>query len=452
MTIEGSIIRGLTACALAMTLAACTDDNATTDGGADGQQLPIVLSATLDGYADRQAAATRSGQTAIIDYSVLARNDYGFGVFAYGTDTDWLNRRVTYQGSESNPVEELDPLHMHPGNWVYEGTTEYWADKTVSFLAYAPFVGTSGNSYSAPAETGITSVSGSSMSDTQVGYAIGDKPSEGVDLLWAINDQTKLPWLNCTKATTPQSGTVLLSFHHALAAIGMRVQANDDDHILADGTGEGFRITIRELTLSGPFLKSGTLNLNSSTAVSAGWGNQSTARWVSTTAFDPATKTLSVPNGEVAPTLRHPDSDVAGNIGDDVTTATTVMSTADGVGTTQQLLIAGKTLSNSPAPDTSTEQCLLVIPDKAEHTFTVNLTWCVCSRFGTTYAKVFEKTFTQDFTLALLPETKYYLDFNFTLNDVSVKVTAHDWTTELQNATIITEQGTSANESLARQR
>ena len=411
----------------------------TADGPADvpAPSVAITFSPALATYE----ATTRSGAPATIDYSVLARGGYGFGVFAYG-GLSWTNKPVTYTGSETTPpVPPLDPVHMHPGNWTYSGTTEYWPDKTVSFLAYAPFV-------AAPESNtpGITSLTGTGVDATTVDYTIGEKPSECVDLLWAVNETTKLPWLNTTIEKNP-GGNVLLTFHHALAAIGFRAKVSEaSQHLLATGDGtatgdrDGYRIVIESVSIEGTFNTSGTLNLNS-TAESSESSEPSepkpSARW--TAATPTANKSLTVGHDELLTTLAWPTTD------DDADDASTVMSNAGaGLTTTLQPLIA-------PNVTTGAEQCLMVVPDKAERTYTVSITWHVCSRHSGTPAHEFTKTFTQkNVAITLLPETKYYLDFTFTLRDVSVSVTAENWNTHQQDATIRTEQGTSASESLAR--
>lgn len=404
----------------------------TADGPADtpSSSVPLTFSPALATYE----ATTRSGAPATIDYSVLAR--YGFGVYAYG-GLSWANKPVTYTGSETAPVQPLDPVHMHPGNWTYS-TTEYWPDKPVSFLAYAPYV-------AAPESDspGITAVSGTGVDDTTVGYTIGEKPSECVDLLWAVNETTKLPWLNTTIEKNP-GGNVLLTFHHALAAIGFRAKVSEaSQHLLASGTGDGYRIVIESISIKGTFNTSGTLNLNStaenseSSESSESSEPKPSARWTSVTATDD--KPLTVGHGELLTTLAWPAT------GDAAADAATVMSNAGaGLTTTLQPLIA-------PNTTTRTEQCLMVIPDKAERTYTVSITWHVCSRHSGTVTHEFRKTFPADnVAITLLPETKYYLDFTFTLRDVTVSVTAENWNTHQQDATIRTEQGTSASESLAR--
>lgn len=419
-----SCISSLFCLAAALLTGNCTADN---EGTAESPQgTAITLSATVEGQN------TRAGSTGVIDYSTLARTDYGFGVFSTSSSegfTSWLdNTKVSYNGSERPTVANPEDLYLYPRNWTYEDT-KYWKEDTkISFYAYAPYV-------AAGSGTGITDVSRNTAGDPTVTYTIATTPDAGVDLLWGINGDTGLPWTDATLKQT--GGPILFTFRHALAAIGFHVQAIiDQDNNTADltdelevanllGDGGRYKITVKKLTISGNFYPTGVLNLKNTTPNEPLWEDLGSA----------TNTTLKVNNDLINAAFRHPEG----------STTETIMTTNSLTGITQsaqQLLIANHTT-------TGKEQCFFVIPN-TERDYTVTLNWCISGKAADgTYVAEDRTSTINVYDLALQAGFKYYLNFVVGLRTLRLDVTATDWTNTPVPANVTIEHGTSANSSLA---
>ena len=425
---------------LLTTLAACTTDDEPTAAGR-------VI--TID--ADVVASDTRAGQTACIDYSVLATE--GFGVFAssatVGYSNDWLqNNHVTYTPT---PVEDdLGIVHVHPGNWTYTASQKNWPSTgTISFFGYAPYVAAGAD------EPGITAINGATADDPTVAYQVATSVSQCVDLLWGVKGTTGLPWLNVTSTDAP----VVLTFRHALAAVGFRAQVMvDQDNNLADlndatktgkpGTNE-CKVTIKSITLTatggGSFYKTGTLHLNND----ADKDGVADAEEVNTPYWDGQTGTLNdftLSGTDIAATLLAPTPYPSGEIN-------ALMTNDDVPGITEtansQLVISRKT---SPAK----EQCWMFIP-KAAQNYQVKVEYYVTYKTSDTPTyNTFDYTGANAKTIdisswELKPDTKYYLNLVFGLKTLGLTVTATDWDNTPLPVSVIIERGTSASQSLSRQ-
>ncbi len=394
---------------MVLLMAACSGEDVSTDG----QDVAITLGAAVE------KTVTRAGGTGSIDYSTLSHASYGFGVFtkiAASTDgwTDWTNKQVTYSGPEPEANAELTV--EYPGSWTYDsGTMKYWVrdanKQALSFYAYAPYVAAGSGT------AGITAV-GSSTSDPTVTYTVAAEPQNAVDLLWGVNSSTGLPWTNVTQDGTT-GGLVLMTFRHALAAIGIHAQvmidkANDTSD-LEDKSDEddNYVVTIDKIELVGNFHPSGTLHLNNTSANSPLWDKTAATE-----------TTLTVPNGQISEAMRH-----AGGTG--ITQAV------------QQPVIARRT-----SPDA--EQLFFVIPNTAQN-YTLKLYWHVRDGETTVVDKTSTPTAIAINSLELAAGTKYYLNLVIGLNTVKVNVTATDWTDTPVETTVLTEPGTTANQSLSRQ-
>ena len=111
--------------------AALLTSNCTADSNNDAWQqtdnTAIQLGATVKG--------TRAGAEGSIDYSTLARTDYGFGVYAYGpTASDYsttlspnlfANTKVSYTGNESTPVDNTTDLSANHENSTKTEARQY---------------------------------------------------------------------------------------------------------------------------------------------------------------------------------------------------------------------------------------------------------------------------------------------------------------------------------------
>lgn len=390
-------------------LTGCTADE-TISSNSVGSHTPITFDAKVN------TATVRGGITGNIDYSVLA--ECGFGVFAYG-GVNWNNKKVWYDST--TPADELGDVHEHTANWSY-GDEILWNDKEISFLAYAPYVPSSSSESST---TGITKVEGSNVDNTKITYTIATNPVEGIDLLWGVredankNKQQRMPWLNTTVADC--GGGVTFSFHHALTAIGFHVQAmidkdNDlgdyEDESNVDGIlGENYKITLKDITLTGDFYSKAELYLKNTTPGIPNWKNHSGL----------TQKELKVGEDHIDPALK-----------------------TDGIGITQdaeQLVIAKK-------EETEVEQCFFVIPNSEKRKYELTVNWCISYNKGKQEVVEKHQAVIPIDNWELRPEVKYYLNLVFGLKSVRLTVTATDWANNPIDITDIFEHGTSANESL----
>lgn len=403
-------------------LTGCTADE-TISSNSVGSHTPITFDAKVN------TASVRGSGTGSINYSVLTK--YGFGVYAYG-GVNWNNKKVWYDGK--TPADELGDVHEHTGNWRYweEGENPMiWGDQTISFLAYAPYV------ESVSDDTGITAITEDGVENTRLTYTIADNPVDGVDLLWGVRDETHQPWLN----TTVADANVCFSFHHALTAIGFHVQAMiDKDNDLGDYEDESnvdgildknYKITLKDITLTGDFYSKADLYLNNTESGVPNWKEHSGK-----------VETLTVGNDNINSTFRHPNVSEAKTAKDIITDQTIKGITQDA----EQLVIAKK-------EGTEVEQCFFVIPnsdipnsEKLKYKLTVN--WCISYKKGKEYIVEEHKAEIPIDDWKLRPEVKYYLNLVFGLKSVRLTVIATDWANNPIDITDIFEHGTSANESL----
>jgi len=430
-------------CLVAMVLTACSSDESVEN--THGGDQPIQLSAQIE------SATTRSGQTGSMDYSVLATT--GFGVYSPANDNwaAWENRKVEYNGPTS--PENPGSIFAYPGSWSYTGSTFtplYWKANAnggpIDFYAYAPYeVSPSGT-------TGITALDNIATDNPEVSYTIATEPQNAVDLLWGVNGMTGLPWTKTTYDATgdgkqPTGGPVLMTFHHALAAIGFRVQTMiDKTNDLDDPTdqsdvegvlGTDYKLTIKKIEIVGDFHPEGELNLHNTVARTANWSHKTTAE----------SMTLTVPNGQITAAMKHTAANETTTTSEEAETIITTDAITGVTQTPQQLVIAYNASGK--------EQLLMVIPSEAR-TYTLKVYWCLNRRLpnGTTYAAEDHNTTSIDISsIALEAGVKYYFDLVFNLKTVKIEVSAEDWETGVPvNVEVQIEHGTSASESLAPQR
>lgn len=449
--------------ALTVLLTGCTSDDVTTEQTAAKQGAPLSFD-----VAEVVEEQTRSGSAGNIDYSVLSKSGYGFGVIA-GAPLNWTTPKQVKYVDDAGTDENPGSAFFYPSKWRYwtsDNEIKYWNKdingQAVNFYAYAPYVESPSGS------TGITGISG-----TDVSYAINTTIGQGVDLLWGVNGSTGLPWKNTTYADagTKESpklatgGPVLFTFRHALAAIGFRTQVminqenittDFEDKSAIDGvlwnsdvTKRGnYKVTIKKIELIGDFHPSGTLSLDN--------GDKNTANWTSKTAATEQTLTVSAdPNGDynsddgqIMESMRHPHTNTTTTegVGGSDSDAKTIMTSATITGVSQDV-------QQQVAIDDANgkESCFFVIPSAARD-YTLKLYWCVSATLPneTTYiAEDHVNTITVS-NLELKAGTKYLLTFVIGLKLIGLTVEATDWNTENVNAQITIEHGTSASESLAK--
>ena len=394
-------------------LTACQHDDDALVGDASKRCL-----LTLDAQVEQ--TVTRAGQTGVMDNTTLATT--GFGVFVYdanGSTPSFMDapQQVTY----ANVVDaSLGDVHLHPRYWQYwkspaTGQQEWPKEATYNFFAYAPYVA------SPSGTTGITAVTGNASGPT-ISYTVATDPAQSVDLLWGVRGETGLPWLNQTRESN--GGLVLFNFRHALAAIGLHVQAMiDKDNDLIDFTDvsdpnyllgtDKLKLTLQSITITpktNSFYGGGTLDLNNTAT--------NTTKW---TPGERNISSLTLNSTQINSSL------ISGGAG--------VLKTAD-----TQIVIA---------QNGGKDQFFMLLPDAAQD-YDVTVEYTVTTATQTiVYSGVNagKATFT---ALPLIAGIRYWLNLVIGLKTVSVSVTAEDWQGETVNIEELTERGTSANSSLSR--
>lgn len=451
--------------ALTALLTGCTGDDVTTEQTAAKQGAPLSFD-----VAEVVEEQTRSGSAGNIDYSVLSKSGYGFGVIA-GAPLSWDNKQVKYvddDGTDENPGSAF----FYPSKWRYwtsDNEIKYWNKDingaAVNFYAYAPYV------ESPAAGTGITEIN---PMDKTISYHINPTIGQGVDLLWGVNGSTGLPWEKTTYSDAgtkqnpnlPTGGPVLFTFRHALAAIGFRTQVminqenittDFEDKSAIDGvlwnsdvTKRGnYKVTIKKIELIGDFHPDGTLSLDNGTKNEANWSKTAATEQTLTVSADPNGDDNNV-DGQIVASMRHPHAKTTttdGEGGSD-SDAKTIMTSATITGVSQDVQ---QQVAVNDGNDK--ESCFFVIPSVARN-YTLKLYWCVSAilpdnETETYIAEDHENTINIS-SLELKAGTKYLLTFVIGLKLIGLTVEATDWNTENVNAQITIEHGTSASESLAK--
>lgn len=439
--------------------AGCSKENPAAEqlGTQQGEPLSFDVAEVVE-------SQTRSGAAGSIDYSVLSKSGYGFGVVA--TQLGWTNQQVKYVPDEgtTNPGSTF----LYPSKWRYDGDVKYWIKDingvAVDFYAYAPYVTTA--SLTPTPSDGITAIDG-----TDVSYAINTTVGAGVDLLWGVNGKTGKPWKGTTYTATgegkqPTGGPVLFTFRHALAVIGFRVQSmigkdNDlsdlDDESAIAGvlrSGGNYKVTIKKIELSGYFHPSGVLSLDNSTEDTPNTPN--TPNW--TDKADATSQTLTVssdPDGngnnsdsEIAAAIRHPHA----NATTTAIEAATIMSDKTNNGVSQE---ANQQVVVNDG--NGHEKYFLVIPCEEtgsghNHDYTLTLHWCVSAVLPNgNYVSEDHVNSIDIKDLKFAPGTKYMFNFVINLKLIGLEVTATDWRETSETTSVIIEHGTSASESLVRE-
>ena len=423
-TYKGRGWRGCWLCcnlvAVLLALTACQHDDDATVGGDTtvGGDLQSPTSLVLDAQVEQ--TVTRTGQTGMMDNTTLATT--GFGVFIYGkngtSDLFATQQPVTYANGDTPNAGALDDLHLHPRKWNYDPQRDWAEGETYDFYAYAPYVASPSGS------TGITAVTGHPDGPV-ISYTVATDPAESVDLLWGVHGGTGFPWLSQTRESN--GGLVLFNFRHALAAIGLHVQAMiDKDNDLIDFTDmsdpnellgtAALKVTLQSITITpktSAFYDGGTLDLNNSTANTPLWANGS--RSIASLILN------DVANDDIPDINSELTSSGAG-----------VLKTAD-----DQIVITGG-------------HFFMLRPDEAQD-YEVSVEYTVTTaKQSLVYsgASAGKATFT---ALPLVAGIRYWLNLVIGLKTVSVSVTAEDWLGETVDIEELTERGTSANSSLSRQ-
>ena len=255
--------------AAALALAACAgvEDGATAVGGSVGAQA-----IGFDAYINR--GTTRGGTAGVLTLASLqtgAHSAGGFGVLAYYTGTHPYEATAlpTFMYNERVWWQEAVP----PASWTYT-PTKYWPNGEgeatgvtgrmphyVSFYAYAPYTAVAEATGCAAdgSTTGITAMTRPiDAGHPRVRYAIDTRPTHSVDLCWGE------PALNRTKpeGDATAAAPITFSFHHRLAALNVRIDADIDEQGGHTNTPDAYtRIWVRSVAFEG-FTDQGELDLH----------------------------------------------------------------------------------------------------------------------------------------------------------------------------------------------
>ena len=433
---------------LALGFAGCSsDDGLLADPAPTGEGEAIVL-----GVKEVVSPVTRADQQkGSMDFTKLTTT--GFGVYGYkGTyssessqptlfSSTTTNTEVSFISGGTAPTTTL----VHPGNWTYAATANDWKlwekngndEEKYTFFAYAPYMASNGT---APGITSIKASSDMSAGDPTIGYTVAIDPANSVDLLWGIRSDNGLPWKDIQRSQT--AGAVLFTFYHALCAIGYHAQVIvDKDNNLSDtedasgiaAIGTDCKVTIKSITLtptSVPFHQSATLNLNNTVAHTPSWSSQTgeisnlvlSGAQIDSKILDPAPGGNDATNAFLNDDINHPG----------------ITQTAN-----SQAVIA--------KDNSGKEQFYMLIPQAAQN-YTLEIKYFITYKTGeSTFFRSDELTGTATINdLKLKAGVKYYINLVFGLTTFKLNVQAKDWDGYPLDITVVTENGTSASNSLAK--
>ena len=199
----------------------------------------------------------RDAQTRASVFTTSELASQGFGVFAYYTGTatyaEWLaNTEVTSKAPNFMNNQKVaatgtgEPIVY---TWSYS-PIKYWPNNDgdkVTFLVYAPWVA------SPTLNDGGT-----------FDFVVQNEITAQTDLVWNTSSHINKP-----KAVVGAAGVVNFTFGHALARIGLLLEAAVDQVAVGGTLDANTTITVNSVTFSDSFYTGGTLDL---TATSATWG------------------------------------------------------------------------------------------------------------------------------------------------------------------------------------
>jgi hypothetical protein len=422
--------------ATALMFAACSNNEVDAPQVTETNTTPDAIA--FDTYT---ASSTRSGETGVMNTTTLQTT--GFGVFGYLSDNGtWYdssrkpnfmyNQKVEY----SSAAWTYAPLKYWPNettkdSQTSDGPATSTATDRLTFFAYAPYVSESGT-LSAP---GITALPANNTGDMPfISYAIAEKPSQSVDLLWGVAptgglnyksvnpeapiaiDQYK-PLEDLIKPAKDQK--IKFLFQHSLARLGVSVVAAVDQIAPGGSLDNQTKIAIESIVITdnSKVGVSGKLNLRNTawspvgTSIAAN-AKAGLANWSQTV------KGLSLTldkNNEL-----YSEFQCKFNSSDEVDFADT-WTNKDGVTTSEHNAIATKG---------DKDQYFMVIPSHEDTKFTVTITYYVITKdtkLDGDYA-VTKNVITKDVTITEFTNNKAY-NLKLILGLTSVKLDAEvaDW-------------------------
>lgn len=222
---------------VALSMSSCTQgDDPDRGNSLSGGDNSVMFGAYISNAIESRAS--------VADVKYLKEKSPGFGVFASQTGSAGFNPDVatgfTSDFMYNQKVAWKPAASGAPGvgTWFYE-PEKLWPESNVSFLAYAPYAATFG-------ETGITAIPGREISESpKLTFVVDGDVNKQVDLLYA----------DAKKTANLMTGEVQFRFKHALSRIGFKYAA-------LEALNKTTRIRVTGLTLkSSEFGVSGKLDL-----------------------------------------------------------------------------------------------------------------------------------------------------------------------------------------------
>ena len=222
---------------VALSMSSCTQgDDPDRGNSLSGGDNSVMFGAYISNAIESRAS--------VADVKYLKEKSPGFGVFASQTGSAGFNPDVatgfTSDFMYNQKVAWKPAASGAPGvgTWFYE-PEKLWPESNVSFLAYAPYAATFG-------ETGITAIPGREISESpKLTFVVDGDVNKQVDLLYA----------DAKKTANLTGGEVQFRFKHALSRIGFKYAA-------LEALNKTTRIRVTGLTLkSSEFGVSGKLDL-----------------------------------------------------------------------------------------------------------------------------------------------------------------------------------------------
>ncbi len=435
---------------LSLLFVACTDNEVyeTRDGSAT--DMPI----TFEPYVT-QPTKSRAVYRGSIDSNTTLRTA-GFGLYGYRTGGAYSS---THSSLTAADVMMNETHVAYDGSaWSYSPTV-YWGNESAdrhSFFAYAPYAYSNASSDYYAAWPGIAPVwaLSSPTTDPTVSYTTSTQdPSLGIDLMWGT-DASGNPYTDQEKPSI--NSPIKFYFHHALARLGFTAQAYVDavnDNTESAGTtstglvggSSDTRIYIESIHFygkessssdasdtQGPYA-TGSLNLNNTTANTPLWTGRSTRTNLDT--YIPYSGDNSVQGSTaIKDVLYRSDgtdlwrfySGVQATLGRN---ATDLM---DGSAGSYRFKTAYPGVTETPVNPLADDSYYMVIPDDAEHTYTIRVTYYVTTIDDNLTSGYYDRknSVSQDVTLQFVAGNTYIFHLVFGLTSFKINVESVAWEDE----------------------
>lgn len=364
-------------------------------------------------YVPQMTKAGSVAQTTTASIQRAVGDGGGFGVFAYYTDNASYASDTYYANFMYNQL-----VQYNASAWTYT-PVKYWpneytganSDETdkLTFLAYAPYVTKA--AADADAATGIVGmVTNAETKDAFVTYKVSTDPAAAVDLVWAVNNTSGLPFTDLTKDDQTIASKIPFKFKHALARLNVNVRGmydfvrTEDDQVSGNEIDANTKITIGKIEIKGNFIPKADLNLKNTVANKPNWQNSD----------DAGEQTLVVANTDVAASLKATSDNAVESTFPSIT----------GVTKTNVNVFTGA------APAATDTKFFTIIPKDGSQKFEVKITYFVTTQDAalqggiSSVKNVIYKSVT--FENGFVAQKNYSIDIALGMTTVKVEATVDD--------------------------